>query len=305
MFVSLNKNYLILLIPVLILCACYNDDPSENPGENLPFTQIDGLFDLLKSGGQLFTADATNEIIIDGDDGIKITIPGNTLKDQSGNQVVGDVNIVLKELYDKRKMVLNNVPTTASGKLLESGGAFFLGISQNGEDLQLDSVIQAELPISNEVSATDEMTLFWGEGDLSGSDIWVEATDGSTVENVNGKLQANFSRFNWINTDYFYDTSLPRTTVKAAPIGVSITDGLGFIVFKEINAVMRMPFSGSLFEAGNVPVGLDAYLVIIGMDPKNLFFGSREVTISESLVTEVSLSFSNEDLIRQSVLGLP
>ena len=301
------KNYQIgfLLSALFLFSTCYLDDSSPNPGDPLPYSTIEGLFEQIGTDSQFFTKDASSEIIIDGNEGSRIRIPANALRDQNGAMVSGDVNIILKEIFNKRHMVLNNAPTTARGDLLESGGELFLSARQNGEELSTTRLIQARIPIGSEVSASDSMEVFFGGLSLDGELVWELSADSSQVTEENGALNMAFSRFNWINADYFYGMSLPTTTITAVPTGATITDGMGFIVFDDINSVMRVPLSSGAFEVSKVPVGMDAHIILLCMDANNLFVGIQEVKLSQDFSTEVAINFTTVSAIKQAILGLP
>jgi len=306
MFLSFKNHQAgLLLFALLLFSACYVDDPSPNPGEPLPFSTIEGLFEQIGTDTQFFTEDASTEVILNGKEGVRIQIPANSLRDQNGGMVSGEVNFTLKEIFNKRHMVLNNAPTTSRGNLLESGGELFLSARQNGEELSLAQLAKARIPLSAEVSNSDSMEVFFGGLSLEGEVVWELSNDSSNIVEENGSLDMAFSRFNWINADYFYGMSIPTTTITAIPTGARITDGLGFIVFKDINSVMRIPFSSGLFNTSKVPVGMEAHLILLCMDVNNLFIGVREVTLSSDLSTEVELSFTDANAIKQAILGLP
>ncbi len=295
---------------LLSLSACYLDDSSGTPIQPLPYLQIEGLFDSLRVDIQLLEFDPSSAASLTGDGGTSLIIPEGAFQNSSGDMVLsGTVDIELREVLTKSQMVLSNIPTTAGGLLLESGGALYLSATQNGSPLSLAKPLEARWNVSSAIAAPAEMQIFYASNFLDGND-WQEASDGSEVifDNQTDPPQYHllFEELDWINCDRFYNSSGPTTNVSLTPFGYSTTlsDGAGFLVFKNLNAVMRMQYSDEKLTAANVPVGEEVTMVMLAMNRGDLFYGSKLVTIDMDLNEEVKLDRLSQNEIRMEILNL-
>ncbi len=304
MYVTQHRITFALFGLLLIWGGCYVEDPSPNPMLSLPYDNINELLDTLKSPSQTFTIDIGQDASINGDKGSVINFPANSLLDAAGNSVSGMVNIRLLEVFDKRQMVLNNIMSTSGGELLESGGVLFLEASKDGAAPHLGGEIKGQLPISSGLSNSDNMAIFYGNS--TGSN-WNLAGDTSEVivDPSMNVFNSFFSELDWVSLADPYQPGQNRTKIEAIASGGLTTEAVGFIVFSDINAVMAFPYNGSRFVANNVPVGEKAHIVILAMDPNNLFLGIKEITTTENLEVEVIINFTTETIITQRINTLP
>ena len=120
---------------------------------------------------QLFSSDSLNGQIV-GKGGTVIDVDKSALETVSGKPVTGDVIVELKELLDKSAFITAEAPTVSDGKLLVSGGAYFIGMKCNGEELKLrpGRKLNIHLP-----KAGDGMSLFYGQRDGNGVVNWKPA----------------------------------------------------------------------------------------------------------------------------------
>ena len=108
-----------------------------------------------------------------GKKGIRITVDPSALETVNGAPLGVEIEIELKEITNQEELFKNDAPTACYGRLLVSGGAYYIGMTSNGNTLKVKAgkSVSIQLP---EISA-NEMELFYGERDSSGNLNWITA----------------------------------------------------------------------------------------------------------------------------------
>jgi hypothetical protein len=140
---------------------------------------------------QRFTFKTTDQIIVKGSKGTKITIDPGNLESEDGGDVTGEeITINLIELLDQYDLAKADAQTISNGELLISGGAYWLDIATKEKKLKIKKgkSIKVEFPrLSN-----DEMSLFYGQRDSLGQMNWLK-TDVKLSKRDNGSSIADLS----------------------------------------------------------------------------------------------------------------
>ena len=111
---------------------------------------------------QVFQLDASKGDIIEGENGMVISIPSNSLVDKNGNVAKGQVDVELIEALDLDKMVMYNLTTMSGKRNLRSGGMFSIKAFQDKKELKIKD--GKEMIISVPTDEIDpEMQLFTGK----------------------------------------------------------------------------------------------------------------------------------------------
>lgn len=111
---------------------------------------------------QVFQLDASKGGIIEGENGMVISIPSNSLVDKNGNVAKGQVDVELIEALDLDKMVMYNLTTMSGKRNLRSGGMFSIKAFQDKKELKIKD--GKEMIISVPTDEIDpEMQLFTGK----------------------------------------------------------------------------------------------------------------------------------------------
>lgn len=120
---------------------------------------------------QSFEVNGAKDTVIETKGGILLAVPAGCFLDKDGNRVTGKVEFVIKEALDAATIVKSGLSTTSDGKLLETGGMFFLDARHNGGALKIDpqKYIYAQVPTD---SVKAGMQLFHGERMADGSINW-------------------------------------------------------------------------------------------------------------------------------------
>lgn len=298
-----TKHFLILLISsVLLLNGCKEIEPDE------PLTLADFL-DNNKPALQTFTVQAGTTSSINGAKGCTVSFRTNSFFSLSGTPVTsGDIEIQLREVTNKKDMVLSQTPTVSDNKLIVSRGVYFLKALQNGFELRIDSVV-----IANKYPETQSPSLktFLG-GTVSGQSffnwfidttsnwlpsVWYDNANDTTYYNMQ-VLSTNFTsqNFNWINCDYFYNNSVPKVNISfTSTEDISVYYFQSYLVFSDLNAVLRMTsYSNNTIAFNNIPTGLDATLVTYYIVDGKPFVATAQITVSDGLSTPITFSETTE-----------
>lgn len=112
---------------------------------------------------QVFSIHANSDTTIICKEGTMIQISANSfISEKTGNSISGTVQLKVKEYYKISDMILANLTTTSSGKILETGGMLHIAASANNENCIIEPGrdIKIGFPYSDK---KDDMTLFYGE----------------------------------------------------------------------------------------------------------------------------------------------
>lgn len=129
----------------------------------------------LKSAGiplQNFEIDASQTQIIVAEKGTRLIFQKGCFINLKGEIIKEKVNIQIFEAITMDKMVQANLTTTSQGKLLETGGMFYLEAKANGERLQINpkNPVYVEIPTKNKKSG---MQLYQGIREENGNINWI------------------------------------------------------------------------------------------------------------------------------------
>ncbi|MCX6182057.1 MAG: cytochrome c [Bacteroidetes bacterium] len=119
---------------------------------------------------QHFSINTAKDTVVETDGGIVLSIPAGGFTDADGNVIDGEIELVVKEALSASEIISAGLSTTANGKLLETGGMFYVNAFANSKELKIKKAIYAQVP-------TDEvkpgMMLFSGEKTADGRINWV------------------------------------------------------------------------------------------------------------------------------------
>ena len=78
-------------------------------------------------------------IRVNFNDYLQIKFPGNSCKGEAGENISGAIKIEVDYLKTRGDMIRFKKSTTSYDRILESGGAFNIKVTQNGRQLKLHS----------------------------------------------------------------------------------------------------------------------------------------------------------------------
>lgn len=121
---------------------------------------------------QIFTVNTERDTIIETRGGIIFALAANSFLDVHGQDVKGEIEVEVKEALTPFDVVKAGLSTVSEGRLLETGGMFYINARQDGKNLTLpfDKNIGVNIP---DLQKGKEMQLFKGQRTATGSIDWV------------------------------------------------------------------------------------------------------------------------------------
>lgn len=178
----------IFLFIVLISCNS-NKEKSSEPVTTVPVTVLDTVSITApesvnlsaytdawqQAATQTFTAAPKKISVIKAQQGLKITVNPSVLEKEDGSVVDGNIIVKVVELTSTDALFKNNASTTSNGRLLVSGGSYFVDMECRGEKLRIKKGqhLQMEFPKLKD----NEMELFYGDRDANGNMNWQRANE--------------------------------------------------------------------------------------------------------------------------------
>lgn len=259
--------------------------------QNLPTAQsLKNLFDAnLNSIKQTATFDAATTFTFTSAQGTQITIDGTCLR-KNGNPVTGNVDLEFIELYDRATMAMTNKPTigiNTSGEeeVLESGGEFYVNVTQGGVALTTTCYIPIEVPTSITGGTKANMQPFNGIVDANGKLTWEVAPGQDFYVRTNpDKYASVLSSFGWFNCDRFYNDPRPKTHITVLiPTGYTNAS----TVFLSTDAV---PNSLGGIGGSKYPIGLACKIIFVTEDNGNFRYAIKPMTLTADQHVTFSIS---------------
>ena len=174
-----NFSYLILFTLILFSCNTESDtSKKQNPGDNEKrdfkndLSITDNYLSQMDSSSQFYVVSGKKSTTIIGRKGTILHIIPSNLETEKGLAFFDSIKIELKELHTQKELLFANAQTVSDGKLLESGGAYYINLSCGKERLRIkkNKSIKIEFP---KISDKD-MSLFDGKVDSLGNMNWFE-----------------------------------------------------------------------------------------------------------------------------------
>ncbi len=178
----MTKTLTLFISVCFLICSCDNPKTTkDNADQNNPSNgkaDIAKLNDALKKyeePSQITKVSADKPSVVIGRKGTKISINPTDLVTESGKPLGQTIEVELKELTNQGQLLRTNAQTVSDGKLLISGGAYFIGLTSNGEQLKLKDgkTLNVQFPKLSD----KEMTLFYGQRNELGQVNWQKATE--------------------------------------------------------------------------------------------------------------------------------
>lgn len=162
----------------------------------------------VKSASQKFIVAKNKMTVITGKKGLRVTVNPSVLEKADGTGIDDAVEVSVLELNNVNDLLRANAATISNGKLLASGGSYFIGMQCKGQELHIKKgkFLQVDFPVLKE----EEMELFYGRRDTAGNMNWLKAGVPLTAEEY--KEESMFTDSNR-NTDanfypaFMYDTN--------------------------------------------------------------------------------------------------
>lgn len=162
--------------PELAIEADTMSDEAVSKFEKLSYagdTECGGHKTWVAPDSQIFPINPSKGATIEGKEGMLIIVPKDAFIDDKGILIKTSVELELVEALKLEDMVLYDLATLSDGKLLESGGMFYINPTSNGKNININPQrpFYIEIP-TNEVKPG--MMAFKGEVAEDGTLNWIE-----------------------------------------------------------------------------------------------------------------------------------
>lgn len=314
------KLNVVIILSLFAILGCYKEDVQAISSSKKQST----LTDLFKNIGppmQSFSIPAGQLKTIVGEKGTNITFYPNSFKKKDGTILTsGSVTVVLQEMLTGPEMLLAGKTTTSNGKILISGGQFFINATFNNAQLPInqDAKPLAKIPTSQN---STEMNLF--RGNIKASDT----IQGDTIINweivkdtvrqdldtiyLDYNYSFGFESFGYFNCDRYYDSTSPRTEIKVkTPQGFDHINTQIYVYFKSINSVIKLEGFDKTNQTffinhATAPIGLNVTIVIVSKkDNKHYLEVKPNITLTADYTTSANPAESTEAAIKAAIKAL-
>jgi hypothetical protein len=290
------------IIAMVIIASCKKEKVDEtSPGTtSASYSSVKDFLSRNKAKNQIFTVNGATGGSFTSSQGTVVFVPANAFVTNQGIPVTGTVQIEFKDIYKKSEMLLSDVPTqTAAGKMLKSGGEFFINASFNNQDVVLNSgkKITVTQPVQDGV-IDQGMIPFAGLGDSLGF-AWDPNPNDTIVQSLTGYV---YSMYNfgfsegetWCNSDneaYFNSYSQTQLSLNPNDSPIAFHTEV-FLVFSNINSMIHVyeNYTTFNFPYNYAPIGLQCTVVALGVKDGKLYSSFTPITISPNQTVNFTLT---------------
>ncbi len=302
---NVMKNLFLLLTLIIVLGSCKRDPIDYNELALSP-QEFAAKYAIR---GENFKGKAQDGFAIQGKKGTKVKFPVDAFLDENNNPVSGDVSVHLVELLSKADVLFSGKMTESEGALLVSGGQVLIQATQAGKVLRRSPSKYIEVNVPTTFSE-EPMDLFVYEKIETGDSTWAWV-EGKPRQPQNNYYTFDLPGFGWINCDYFYNNSSPKTTITSnfnpngsGYNGAAILSQSIMLVFKDENIIVSLPYSNSVHHyqsyLNSLPIGKSVYIVAIAFDNRNrTYFGTRSTVVAENMHVDIPVNPATQQDIDQ------
>ncbi len=271
----------------------FTPDPTQNALDTvwqnkLPASaSITSLKNELRTAATADSFSYANTGIIFSSGNISLGIPANGLVKNNGIVPFGIVNRETLLTHKKGDFIAMDMPTTSNGRLLITGGAFFIGLKNNGEELlvsqgnKLTVKFNASLPVAGN-------KIFNASIDSVNGFTWVQNNDTaynkSGITNTGYEIQTN--KLKYVQTAYYFDTTgIAQTFVSLKlPSNYTNTNTAAYISFNNMECVtaLNANVNARTFVSSALPVNRAATVVVVSKQGGDYYFGTQQIITTGS-----------------------
>ena len=119
---------------------------------------------------QRFTVPEKSIMKIEAAKGLRVMVDYTILEKENGAVVKGPIDVEILELTNSEDLFKSNTASLADGKLLVSGGSYYIGMNSEGQPLRIRK--NKKLQVGFPVIKNGHMELFYGNRDNVGDMNW-------------------------------------------------------------------------------------------------------------------------------------
>ena len=237
--------------------------------------------------------------------GLQVTFPPNSCVNSGGQPFTGKVTVELMLLKKKGDMIRMAKPTTSYDRLLVSGGEIFIRLKKDNVPVHLATNTRLYVRYTD-IPVNPLMTFFVGDDSNAERFNWLPNPDTANNKLIPGTqvYEIITNKLNWINCDYFYDTSNTARVNVAAELANYFTNAntIAFTVFKDLRSVVGMYGNASTrkFSTAKLPVGKVITVVVISKQGNDYFLGF-ESTVTVAVTNGTGTQFVSVKPVKRSL----
>jgi hypothetical protein len=274
--------FTIIITTIILITSCKKDriEPEEEPLND--YDSVNDYLDTKKQQEQEFIIDGTNSDTITGVyNGTRIfNLDSNCLRDNNNNPITLPFKLHLVELYTPKEMIYWQMPTVASGNILETDGEIRIRATKNGQELSINCPYTFEIKNN---SPNTSMNLFTGSD--NGSFVnWTISSNPLTTNSYG--YSASPSSFGWFNADIQVGSGSGNTLSFTSQTDILTNVGI-FIYIPSSQTVMQVYNETS----GLIPNGSSVKIIMMAIDGNGQLFSYTESrTVNNSATIDISLT---------------
>ncbi|MGF2414088.1 MAG: hypothetical protein ACQUYJ_17280, partial [Ferruginibacter sp.] len=275
------------------VAACQREI-SDEINQNKRLTKINEFHKTTRNEQQSFTVNTATATVVTTTKGTKVLLPVNGFVYEDGKPVKGNINVSVKEIFTPMEMILNDMPTVAGNRLLESGGEFKVSVFQNSRPLKLAPGNFIKIGIPDIGRDLQGMQVFNGAVDANGNVNWnANANPGNVVvgdSTLFSKADLFADDINWLNCDKFIND--PTVTFTVYPGNAPSGDSTNvFVHLTGKNTVVKMNWTQGLnYFKSNMLLAVPS--TIVGISVKNGQFFCSVIPVNVQNGEFVTLNFT-------------
>ncbi len=280
---------------------------------------------------QRFTIYPFERNVLRGKRGTVVILPADTLTFMNGIPITGKVEVELKEITNKRDIILDNLTTESGTELLDIVYAVYINATCDDEyvDIQTNYSIKIELP-ANLRDQWEERQIYrgthpdqkgrpWIKDKYSkfvyGSDLAEKPNSGFgffskekkvAVSTTNPPSEISTSRLGWINCA----RSLPEASINTSKTTLKITeeteaDIFVMVILENYGTCMPVVREKNQFVITGLPIDEEINIVGIGIKEGTYYFAGKTTKVNmREQEEELNFKSSTVPAIRKRLRAL-
>ena len=220
---------------------------------------------------------------------ISLGVPANGLVKTNGTVPVGNIKRESLLVQKKGDFITMNMPTTINGRLLVTGGAFFMGLKNNNDDLAVSQGSKLTVKFNTSDPAQNNNIYNAIIDSASGAFIRWELNNDTAFNKslvaANG-YEIQTSKLNYVQTAHLLDTAgVVQTTLSVKlPANYTNSNTIVFLSFNTIETVAALVPSivSKNFVSSTLPINKAVTIVVISKQGADYYLGTTQTITSVS-----------------------
>ncbi|MDH3709309.1 MAG: hypothetical protein OER04_05455 [Cyclobacteriaceae bacterium] len=228
-----------------------------------------------------------------------LIIPENLCVYGNGEACLGEMDVQLIQAFEKSDMIFSDIPTTSKRMPLESGGAFYLNITQGGEQLYIrpDALFQIKAAIARTPGDPQKMMFYRYDEVGNGVYDWRLQGPLSAVDETYYTLEFN-ELDRWMNIDYEIPTDTKELIINLLKDGVAVEDAQVFFSLNDFNSVGKAEYLPAVAGyQGWVPLGASLQVVALKKEGEKWYWNKTQVAPGGNNLDLTLTAIAYDDLV--------